>query len=565
MLLFRNSLTQFYDACFYVCVFSAKLHNWLKDIENCHYIYRTNSLILLPIPDMHIFKRPEIRITFIYILIALLWIYFSDKFLLHIVEGLDPKQLTYFQTAKGFFFVLFVGVVIFVLIKKSTTNLNRSQQEYHQLFLNNPNPMWIYDATTLAFMKVNNAALDTYGYTEEDFLSMTIKDIRTKGEAERLTEHLKKPSEDLSKSGTWKHLKKNGETIMVQVSTHSLVFHGKKCRLALPTDVTEKQALQDDLIKTNNELNVLINSITDGFFIMNKDFTILKSNPQLKSLAGVEDITGKNFADIFPKPNRLGYNKYIAAFETRQAAHFEEYFEPAKTWFRISAYPVENDLSVFFRDITYEKNNELNIVQNQRNLNALVNNTEDLIWSIDKDYHYMLFNHSFEKAYELNTGEKIKVGQSAANDKLSREEKSKWKNLYDRALHGEKFTIELDYPTPSFGTQFFSISLNPIYSTDNSINGVGCFLRNVTERRVNEERIRQQNKRFKDIAYLTSHIVRAPLANLLGLTEAIDVTNLSDPEHFKILKHIKTSAHQLDEVIKDIVNQTVLIKEEVVD
>lgn len=103
---------------------------------------------------------------------------------------------------------------------------------------------------------------------------------------------------------------------------------------------------------------------------------------------------------------------------------------------------------------------------------------------------------------------------------------------------------------------FTTVRFNPIYNADKKVIGVGCFLQNITERKQHESQIEQQNEKLKHIAFITSHKVRVPLANILGLAEVLDRENPLDPTNNTIIDHIKTSAIQLDRTIINMVHET---------
>jgi len=128
--------------------------------------------------------------------------------------------------------------------------LEASEEKYRLLFENNPNPMWIYDLETLKFLEVNRAATKHYGYTREEFLLMTIKDIRPEEEIPKLLENIETHNDIYQTSGNWRHRKKNGEIIYVQIASHETRFNGRPARHVLVNDVTE-------LVRINKELSEL--------------------------------------------------------------------------------------------------------------------------------------------------------------------------------------------------------------------------------------------------------------------------------------------------------------------
>lgn len=123
-------------------------------------------------------------------------------------------------------------------------NLIDSEENYHQLFSENPFPMWVYDVETLHFLEVNQAAVDHYGYSREEFLSLTIKDIRPKEDIPKLLKTISTSKEKTRKTGIWDHLKKDGTIMKVEVNSHVLNFEGVLARLVIINDVTER--LQTD-------------------------------------------------------------------------------------------------------------------------------------------------------------------------------------------------------------------------------------------------------------------------------------------------------------------------------
>lgn len=121
--------------------------------------------------------------------------------------------------------------------------LKASEKQYRLLFENNPQPMWIYDLETLAFLAVNEAAVRYYGYSREEFLAMTLKDIRPPDDVPRLLETVAQLTSGLSHSGVWRHLKKDGSSIDVEIISHGLIFDGRQARFVMVRDLTcPKQA-----------------------------------------------------------------------------------------------------------------------------------------------------------------------------------------------------------------------------------------------------------------------------------------------------------------------------------
>lgn len=145
--------------------------------------------------------------------------------------------------------------------------LREEKLKYQYLFDNNPQPMWIYDRDTLAFLAVNDAAIELYGYSREEFLSMTIKDIRPQEDIPRLIESVQNIVEGTNRSGRWRHRKKDDSIINVDILAHTLLYDGKRAELILVNDVTERQRIEEALLESEKNYREIFNSTNEAIFI----------------------------------------------------------------------------------------------------------------------------------------------------------------------------------------------------------------------------------------------------------------------------------------------------------
>ena len=106
--------------------------------------------------------------------------------------------------------------------------------------------MWVFDRDTLRFLAVNRSAIRQYGFTEEEFLRMTIAEIRPPEYVSELLSDVAKRTRGLQKPGAWKHRKKDGAILHVEVVCHDLDFQGFEAMLVAAYDVTETTSLTGD-------------------------------------------------------------------------------------------------------------------------------------------------------------------------------------------------------------------------------------------------------------------------------------------------------------------------------
>lgn len=148
--------------------------------------------------------------------------------------------------------MLYKSITYAIERKKTTALLEESEKKYSNLFHLSPQPMWLYDPETLKFIQVNKAAIEQYGYSEVEFLQMTIMDIRPPSQFAKTMLAIKKTqnkNDNAIYSGTFKHLKKNGEIISVEIYGTDIVANNKICRSVIAVDVTERNEYEHRITK----------------------------------------------------------------------------------------------------------------------------------------------------------------------------------------------------------------------------------------------------------------------------------------------------------------------------
>lgn len=148
------------------------------------------------------------------------------------------------------------AVAHFIAIKHDVTSrrhmeeaLRQSEERYRLLFDHNPLPMWLFDAETLRFLAVNDTAVKKYGYTQEEFLQMTIDRIRPEEDMARFKAMLRDTANDPLTISEWRHRRKDGSVFPVEVIARPLQFFGRPARLVMAEDITEKKKLEEQFLR----------------------------------------------------------------------------------------------------------------------------------------------------------------------------------------------------------------------------------------------------------------------------------------------------------------------------
>jgi PAS domain S-box-containing protein len=131
--------------------------------------------------------------------------------------------------------------------KLASEALQASESRYRELFESNPLPMWVYDLETRAFLEVNAAAIKIYGYSREEFLGMTIKDLRPAPDVPALPDPIAGPPSGLEQPGTWRHRKRDGTIIYVEITTHPVNSTERPSEIVLANDVTARKQNEEQL------------------------------------------------------------------------------------------------------------------------------------------------------------------------------------------------------------------------------------------------------------------------------------------------------------------------------
>jgi two-component system, cell cycle sensor histidine kinase and response regulator CckA len=189
---------------------------------------------------------------------------------------------------------------------KSEVRLRQAEEFYRTLYDNLPLPAWVYDWGSLKFLDVNQAAINGYGYSREEFLSMPITAIRTPEEGEKLLEHFKKIQTEPEKSKPpvklWRHLTKQGLEIDVEVDTFPISFGSHKAHIVIANNITERRKLELELGESLRRFREIYESASEGIFIADFQGKLLSFNDSVVRFMGYprEELATKYIRDLMP-------------------------------------------------------------------------------------------------------------------------------------------------------------------------------------------------------------------------------------------------------------------------
>jgi PAS domain S-box-containing protein len=178
--------------------------------------------------------------------------------------------------------------------------VRESQRRYKQLFEASPIPIMIYDAGSLAILEVNPATIAHYGYSRDEFLAMNVKDIRPPDDIPGFLAHVKAEAHTEERTGTWRHRRKDGSIMQVEINSHAVDWEDHRARLVLVHDVTELLNIEEELKVQKAHFERLFESAPEGIALLDGGGHVHDVNRAFTHMFGFtkEEVTGRNILEM---------------------------------------------------------------------------------------------------------------------------------------------------------------------------------------------------------------------------------------------------------------------------
>jgi two-component system, cell cycle sensor histidine kinase and response regulator CckA len=295
--------------------------------------------------------------------------------------------------------------------RKAAKMLAESEKQYRLLFATNPNPMLVFDEETLRFLAVNDVAVRHYGWTEEEFLTMTVLDIRPPEDRE---EALKTIRDSQGALGTFvglhRHWKNNGTVIFVEITVSSVSFGSRAARLCSINDVTEQRRAQEALERSEARYRSLFDQMTEGFALHEiicdesgrpSDYRFLEINPAFERLTGLDrqGLLGRTVREVIPGTESSWIERYGQVALTGEPAHIEDFSAALGKYYEVFAYsPAFSQFAVMFTDITSRKEAEIALRESETRWATTLASIGDAVIATDREGRITFMNAIAEEA-----------------------------------------------------------------------------------------------------------------------------------------------------------------------
>lgn len=464
--------------------------------------------------------------------------------------------------------VRMIGILRDITERKiAKAELEASKNRYSDLFHLSPQPMLVYELGSLKFLDVNRAAVQHYGYSTEEFLSMTLRDIRPSEDSavlEKIVKEEVKPG--MFHSGSARHVKKSGEIIFVNTKGNSISYKGKEARIVVAIDYTDKIKTEQALIRSEYRFKTLIQEGTDLIAILDAEGNYEYISPATGRILGInaEDLMSRNaFATIYEGDRKLVLSQLILLkrqkrmelppFRLKVHDNEVKWVETIITDMRDD--PAIKGIIANSRDVTQRMENELKLRGLLERYNIVSKATSDAIWDVNLLTGEMLWNHAIkgifgykEIAFDLNWWQ----------NKIHPDDVHRVMDLIDTHIEqGEsRWTSEYRFRCDD-GTYKFVLDRGFLIFDNNGqpIRMIGS-MQDISATVSYIHTIERRNARLREIAWAQSHLVRAPLSRILGIIPLITSPNTDQETQETLLSYLAISASDLDEAIRIIVEKS---------
>jgi len=301
--------------------------------------------------------------------------------------------------------------------------LTAQEATYRHLFDCNPQPMWVYDLETLQFLAVNDAAIAKYGYSQAEFLAMTLADIRPPEDMPRLRKNIAAVDSGLDMAGIWQHCLRDGQIIQVNIVSYALEFEGRRAELVMVQDVTDRIQTQQALRQSEERYRQLVELSPQLIWNADEQGHNIYVSPQMGEYIGLSAQQLLNLdwqTVIHPDDLEEVRHRWMASIRSGKPYHTEYRLRRADgvyRWHLVQAVRVEHgQTSTWFgmsTDIDDRKRAELalqelnhsleqtvaertaEVRKNRAELQAILNNSPAKIFVEDLEGRYIFVNQAF--------------------------------------------------------------------------------------------------------------------------------------------------------------------------
>ncbi len=355
------------------------------------------------------------------------------------------------------------------------------------------------------------------------------------------------------------HRTASGADVWVKYFISQTQIAGEALMVHMVISADEDVEAEAKRLEVQQRYSDLLNNMEDYVFGISKTGFFTICNPAFEGYIGQGPLVGKAALAVLDGGTGGAWTEMMANYNQGNQ-YYAEWYDPGRErWLRITQYQGSDGIGFFASDIGEQKALKHTISQHENTLKAIVNASEDLIWAFDRTYKLLIANKAFKYSTAAMYGMPLSKGASILPETEEGKSTIKhWIAAYERALLGEAVYEILTDKAEDGREIVMDVRLYPIMDDSGMVICVGCFAHDITKRRQHEKHIERQNKQLMEIAWIQSHELRAPLANILGLVQLLRIDGENKSYYEMYLQKLQEASNELDRIIHEVVARSVI-------
>jgi len=462
-----------------------------------------------------------------------------------------------------------------VTFNKIMESLAEPDKKYKYLFDNNPCPMFIWDVDTLEIIDCNKESLLKYGYSRDEFLQLTIRDIQFPDDMHLL--QFVTGNENyggLVQKQVWRQINNHGRVMFMEVSGHLINYHGRKVSFIQLNDLTEKENALAQLEESQAKLRTATKIARLGYWQLKADGTERYWSDEVYEIWGVSretfEVTFDSFLNTIHPDDREAFAAEQAAFHSWKKTFDLEYRiilpDGSVRWVYEKGNLLEDEMGnpVIFQgmvqDITTQRLLTLSLEESNKRYEYITKATFDAIWDWDLVNETLYWGEGFQHIFGYDLKD-LETNKSSWIQHLHLDDQRRVVTGLYNFIDGIETIWQDEYRYRKADGTYAYVADKGFVIRDKDGKGtrmVGA-MQDISKRKKDDEALKsfaddlyKRNKELHEFGYIVSHNLRSPVANIMGITMLLELDK-DDPETIdKCINDLKHSINRLDDVIRDL-------------